>query len=95
MKLPYIILVDDDQQVLRAIHDILNKYREDYKVAATESANSAGAIKELKLKNETALIYFQIRKCLRWKALHFEKANEIFPMQKILLTAYFLILKPQ
>ncbi|MDZ4709183.1 MAG: hypothetical protein SH818_12365 [Saprospiraceae bacterium] len=38
MKLPYIIIVDDDEQVLRAIqHDIRNEYRTKYKVAATES----------------------------------------------------------
>ena len=42
MKLPYIIIVDDDVQVLRAIqHDIRGKYRDDYKVAATESAIEA------------------------------------------------------
>ena len=32
MKLPYIIIVDDDTQVLRAIQrDIRNEYRDDYK----------------------------------------------------------------
>ena len=39
MKLPYIILIDDDVQVLRAIQrDIRNQYRDEYKIAATESA---------------------------------------------------------
>ena len=54
MKLPYIIIVDDDTQVLRAIQrDIRNEYRDDYKIAATESAVEAlEVIKELKLKNE-------------------------------------------
>jgi thioredoxin reductase (NADPH) len=42
MKLPYIIIIDDDVQVLRAIQqDIRNEYRDDYKVAATESAIEA------------------------------------------------------
>ena len=36
MKLPFIVIVDDDTQVLRAIQrDIRNKYREEYRVAAT------------------------------------------------------------
>ena len=42
MKLPYIILVDDDIQVLHAIQrDIRNEYRDAYKIAATESALEA------------------------------------------------------
>jgi len=54
MKLPYIIIVDDDMQVLRAIQrDIRNEYRDEYKIAATESANEVlDLIKELKLRNE-------------------------------------------
>jgi hypothetical protein len=32
MKLPFIIIVDDDEQVLRAIHrDIRNQYRHTYR----------------------------------------------------------------
>ena len=59
MKLPYIIMVDDDIQVLRAIQrDIRNEYRSDYKVAATESALEAlEMIKELKLKNEAVALF--------------------------------------
>ena len=59
MKLPYIIIVDDDLQVLRAIqHDIRSKYREEYKVAATESAIEAlELVKELKLKNESIALF--------------------------------------
>ena len=62
MKLPFIIIVDDDEQVLRAIQrDIRNKYHKDYRVSATDSANEAlELIKELKLKNETvALVHFR------------------------------------
>ena len=59
MKLPFIILVDDDEQVLRAIQrDIKNQYRDDYRVSATDSANEALAlIKKLKLKNETVALF--------------------------------------
>ena len=92
MKLPYIILVDDDQQVLRAIQrDIRNEYREEYKVAATESAAEAlELIKELKLKNETAALFISDQKMPEMEGIAFlEKANEIFPdAKKILLTAY-------
>ena len=42
MKLPFIILVDDDEHVLRAIQrDIRNQYRDVYRVAATSSAKDA------------------------------------------------------
>ncbi|MDB5240716.1 MAG: fused response regulator/thioredoxin-disulfide reductase, partial [Spirosoma sp.] len=59
MKLPYIILVDDDIQVLRAIQrDIRNEYRDDYRIVAIESANEAlETIKELKLKNEEVALF--------------------------------------
>ena len=51
IKLPYILILDDDIQVLRAIQrDIRNQYREEYKIAGTESAIEAlDLIKELKL----------------------------------------------
>ncbi|MBK8981319.1 MAG: FAD-dependent oxidoreductase [Ignavibacteria bacterium] len=92
MKLPYIIIVDDDQQVMRAIQrDIRNEYREDYKIAATDSANEAlELIKELKLKNETVALFISDQKMPEMEGIAFlEKANEIFPdAKKILLTAY-------
>jgi thioredoxin reductase (NADPH) len=90
MKLPYIIIVDDDQQVLRAIQrDIRNEYREEYKIAATESAIEA-LIKELKLKNETVAVFISDQKMPEMEGIaYLEKANEIFPdAKKILLTAY-------
>jgi len=54
MKLPFIIIIDDDSQVLRAIQrDVRSKFREEYKILATESAGEAlEALKELKSKNE-------------------------------------------
>ncbi|HMS34200.1 MAG TPA: FAD-dependent oxidoreductase [Ignavibacteria bacterium] len=92
MKLPYIIIVDDDLQVLRAIQrDIRNEYRDEYKIAATESANEAlELIKELKLKNETVAVFISDQKMPEMEGIVFlEKANEIFPdAKKILLTAY-------
>jgi thioredoxin reductase (NADPH) len=92
MKLPYIVLVDDDVQVLRAIQrDIRNQYREDYKIAATESANEAlELIKELKLKNEAVALFISDQRMPEMEGVEFlQKANEIFPdAKKVLLTAY-------
>jgi len=92
MKLPYIIIIDDDTQVLRAIQrDIRNKYRDDYKVAATESAIEAlDVIKELKLKNEVVALFISDQRMPEMEGIAFlEKANEIFPdAKKVLLTAY-------
>ena len=64
MKLPYIVIVDDDRQVLGAIQrDMRNKYREDYRVIATESANEAlELLKELKLKNEALALIISDQK---------------------------------
>ncbi|HNP23357.1 MAG TPA: FAD-dependent oxidoreductase [Panacibacter sp.] len=92
MKLPYIILVDDDIQVLRAIQrDIRNKYRDEYKIAATESAIEAlELIKELKLKNEAVALFISDQRMPEMEGIAFlELANEIFPdAKKVLLTAY-------
>jgi thioredoxin reductase (NADPH) len=92
MKLPYIILVDDDIQVLRAIQrDIRNEYRDDYRVVGIESANEAlETIKELKLKNEEVALFISDQRMPEMEGIAFlEKANEIFPdAKKILLTAY-------
>ncbi len=92
MKLPYIILVDDDMQVLRAIQrDIRSAYRDEYKVAATESAHEAlELINELKLKNETIALFISDQRMPEMDGVTFlEKANSIFPdAKKVLLTAY-------
>ena len=92
MKLPYIIIIDDDTQVLRAIQrDIRNQYRDDYKIAATESAVEAlEVIKELKLKNEVVALFISDQRMPEMEGIAFlEIASEIFPdAKKVLLTAY-------
>jgi len=92
MKLPYIILIDDDEQVLRAIQrDIRSQYREDYKIATTQSAHEAmELLRELKLKNETVALFISDQRMPEMEGVDFlEKANELFPdAKKILLTAY-------
>jgi thioredoxin reductase (NADPH) len=92
MKLPYIVIVDDDSQVLRAIQrDMRNQYRETYKTAATESAREAlELIRELKLKNEAVALFISDQRMPEMEGVAFlEKTNEIFPAaRKLLLTAY-------
>jgi thioredoxin reductase (NADPH) len=92
MKLPFIIIVDDDAQVLRAItRDIRNQYRNNYKIASTESANEAlDLLKELKLKNEVVALIISDQRMPEMEGVAFlERANEIYPDAKqVLLTAY-------
>ncbi|MFO7524871.1 MAG: response regulator, partial [Ignavibacteriaceae bacterium] len=92
MKLPFIVIVDDDEQVLRAIQrDIRSKYNNEYRISATDSANEAiELIKELKLKNETAALFISDQRMPEMEGVEFlGKAKEIFPEAKmVLLTAY-------
>jgi len=92
MKLPFIIICDDDIQVLRAIQrDVRNEYRNDYRIVATESANEAmELIKELKLKNETVALFISDQRMPEMEGIVFlEKAKDIFPdAKRVLLTAY-------
>ena len=92
MKLPFILITDDDSQVLRAIkRDVQNKYREEYKILATESAVEAlEAVKELKQKNETVALFISDQRMPEMEGTAFlEKAKDYFPdAKKVLLTAY-------
>jgi thioredoxin reductase (NADPH) len=92
MKLPFIIIIDDDIQVLRAIQrDVRNKFREEYKILAVESAVEAlEAVKELKLKNETVALFISDQRMPDMEGTVFlDKAKDIFPdAKKVLLTAY-------
>jgi thioredoxin reductase (NADPH) len=92
MKLPFIIIVDDDVQVLRAIQrDMRNEYRDEYRVVALETpAEALELIKELKLKNEVVAIFISDQRMPEMEGVVFlQKAKEIFPEAKqVLLTAY-------
>ena len=92
MKLPFIIIVDDDEQVLRAIQrDISNKYRNQYRISATDSASEAiELIKELKLRNESVALFISDQRMPEMEGVTFlGKTKEIFPEAKlVLLTAY-------
>ncbi len=92
MKLPFIVIIDDDIQVLRAIQrDVRNKFHEDYKVLATESALEAlESVAELKSKNEIVALFISDQRMPEMEGIAFmEKTKEIFPdAKKVLLTAY-------
>lgn len=92
MKVPLIIIVDDDEHVLRALQrDIRNKYREEYRIVGTSSAHEAvELIKDLKLKNETVALFISDQRMPEMEGVTFlEQAKTIYPEAKtILLTAY-------
>ena len=92
MKLPYIIAVDDDPQVLHSIvRDLRSAYGEDYRVLSSESPEEVlEALKELKKKNETVALLVSDQRMPQMDGVEFlKRALEIFPdAKKVLLTAY-------
>jgi len=92
MKLPFIIIVDDDEHVLHAIQrDIRNRYRDEYRISATDSPLEAIELAgELKNKNETIALFISDQRMPEMEGVAFlEKAKAIYPEAKsILLTAY-------
>ena len=92
MKLPFIIVIDDDVQVLRALQrDVNSHYWNDYRIAAIPSAlETLELIRELKLKNEEVALFLSDQRMPGMDGVTFlEKAKEIYPTAKlILLTAY-------
>jgi len=92
MKHPFIVIVDDDEHVLRAIQrDMRNHYREEYRISATESAVEAlELVKELKLKNETVALFVSDQRMPEMEGIEFlSAAKALYPDAKmVLLTAY-------
>lgn len=92
MRLPFIIIVDDDEHVLRAIQrDVRNEYREMYRVSATDSAKEAiELVKELKQKNEAIALFISDQRMPEMDGVtYLGIVKDIFPDAKsLLLTAY-------
>ena len=92
MKLPFIVIVDDDMQVLRSIQrDVRNEYRQEYRIIASGSVHEAiELIKELKLKNEAVALIISDQRMPEMEGVDFlESLKEIVPDAKlVLLTAY-------
>jgi len=91
-KQPLIFAVDDDPQVLRAVtRDLKKKYRKEYRVLSTTSANEAlETLIELKKKGEEIALFLSDQRMPEMQGVDYlEKAAELYPgARRILLTAY-------
>ena len=89
---PILLSIDDDPQVLRSVRrDLRNKYKDDYKILSTESANEAVEIlEELKKRGDTVALLLSDQRMPEMLGVEFlEKAREFYPEAKrVLLTAY-------
>ena len=92
MSKAIILSIDDDAQVLRAVsRDLRGKYRQDYRIISTESANEAlELLAELKKKSETIALFLVDQRMPEMLGVEFlEKARSFYPNAKrVLLTAY-------
>lgn len=92
MKLPIILAVDDDHQVLQSIQrDLRQQYRKQYKVLATTSAREAlSTLVELKKKSEEVALLLSDQRMPEMLGVDFLiEARKLFPgAKKVLLTAY-------
>ncbi|WP_317233107.1 FAD-dependent oxidoreductase [Chitinophaga filiformis] len=89
---PYILCIDDDAQVLRAIvRDLKQKYRDNYKIISTTVVSEAlESLLELKNKGETVAMFISDQRMPEMEGVEFlEKAMEYYPdARRVLLTAY-------
>ncbi|MDP5170513.1 MAG: FAD-dependent oxidoreductase [Bacteroidia bacterium] len=92
MKAPIIFFIDDDPQVLQAVRrDLRRKYKPEYQVFSSISANEAlEALLELKKQQETVALFLSDQRMPEMLGVEFlEKAKKIYPEAKrVLLTAY-------
>ncbi|WP_306639498.1 response regulator [Sanyastnella coralliicola] len=92
MEKPIIFAIDDDPQVLRAVvRDLRSRYRKEYRIISTDSANEAlEELVDLKNKGEEVALFLSDQKMPEMLGVEFlEKAREIFPKsRRVLLTAY-------
>lgn len=92
MKLPYIIAVDDDEQVLNSVkRDLRKGFGDDYRILSTTSPQEAlDALQELNKKNERIALLVADQRMPGMQGVDFlSKALEIYPnAKKVLLTAY-------
>ena len=92
MSKAIILSLDDDPQVLRAIsRDLRGKYRSDFRIISSESANEAlELLEDLKKKSESVALFLVDQRMPEMLGVEFlEKAKSFFPEAKrVLLTAY-------
>lgn len=89
---PFILCIDDDAQVLRAItRDLKSKYRESYKILSTTVVKEAlETLLELKNRGETVAMFISDQRMPEMEGVAFlEQAMEYYPdARRVLLTAY-------
>ncbi|MEM9983915.1 MAG: FAD-dependent oxidoreductase, partial [Bacteroidota bacterium] len=92
MKTPIIFLVDDDPQVLKAVRrDVRRRYKAQYRIMSTESAQEAlDSLAELKKQSQVVAMFLSDQRMPEMLGVDFlEKAKEFFPdAKRALLTAY-------
>lgn len=92
MKLPIILLVDDDPQVLRALaRDMRARYKKDYRIMSTDDPEEAlASLKELKRAAEEIALIVSDQRMPKLSGVELlERSKEYFPEAKrMLLTAY-------
>jgi len=92
MNHPFIVLVDDDRQVIRAIlRDVRSRYRDDYRVVGTESAKEAlELLQELKLKGESVALVISDQRMPEMEGVALlHRVRSLHPEAgRVLLTAY-------
>jgi thioredoxin reductase (NADPH) len=92
MSRPYLLVVDDDPQVLGAVRrDLRSKYRQEFTIVSAQSGEEAvETMRELKKRGDALALVITDQ---RMPGMHgtevLVKAGEIFPVaKKVLLTAY-------
>ena len=92
MKLPIIVAIDDDPQVLQAIqYDLRKKYRKQYRILCTSLPQEAlDSLPELKKKGEEVALFLSDQRMPEMTGVEFLiEARKLFPNAKrTLLTAY-------
>ena len=91
-NLPYILCIDDDPQVLRAlVRDLKSQYREQYRIISTTVISEAlESLLELRNKGESVAMFISDQRMPEMEGVDFlERAMEYFPdARRVLLTAY-------
>ncbi len=92
MNQPIIFVVDDDVQVLRAItRDLKNKYRQEFKILSTSSAQEAlDSLLELKNTGNVVAMFISDQRMPEMEGVDFLQRAMVFfdDAKKVLLTAY-------
>lgn len=92
MRKAILFVIDDDQQVLRAVvRDLRSQYGNEYRILSTTSAREAlESLKDLKNKGESVALFLSDQRMPEMLGVEFlENAKELFPEAKrVLLTAY-------